>query len=107
MTAPAGESQFRAMRDAARTIFLEALSQASIAKGFERHVQYERGILRVREDLYDLHSFSKVLVISLGKAGHTMAQALAAQLGSIAQGIVATPVFPDAQVRTVRNLREN
>ena len=102
MTAPAGESQFRAMRDAARTIFLEALSQASIAKGFERHVQYERGILRVREDLYDLHSFSKVLVISLGKAGHTMAQALAAQLGSIAQGIVATPVLPDAQVHGFR-----
>jgi glycerate 2-kinase len=102
MTAPAGESQFRAMRDAARTIFLEALSQASIAKGFERHVQYERGILRVREDLYDLHSFSKVLVISLGKAGHTMAQALAAQLGSIAQGIVATPLLPDAQVHGFR-----
>ncbi len=102
MTAPAGESQFRAMRDAARSIFLEALSQASIAKGFERHVQYERGILRVREDLYDLHSYSKVLVISLGKAGHTLAEALAAQIGSLAQGIVATPVLPEAQVHGFR-----
>src|SRR5579864_19426 len=102
MTAPAGESQFRAMRDAVRSIFLEALSQASIAKGFGRHVQCERGILRVREDLYDLHSYAKLLVISLGKAGHTMAEALAAQIGSLAQGIVATPVLPDAQVHGFR-----
>jgi hydroxypyruvate reductase len=102
MTVPAGESQFRAMRDAARSIFLEALSQASIAKGFDRHVEYERGILRVREDLYDLHSYSKVLVISLGKAGHTMAAALAAQVGTLVQGIVATPVLPDVQVHGFR-----
>jgi glycerate 2-kinase len=102
MTAPAAESQIRAMRGTARSIFLEALSQASIAKGFDRHVQYERGILRVREDLYDLHSCSKVLVISLGKAGHTMAEALAAQVGSLAQGIVATPVLPEAQLHGFR-----
>jgi len=105
MTAPASESQIHAMRDAARSIFLEALSQASITKGFERHVQCERGILRVREDLYDLHAYSKVLVISLGKAGHTMAEALAAQVGSLAQGIVATPVLPDAQVHGFRYFR--
>ena len=102
MTAAASESQFRAMRDAARSILLEALSQASIAKGFERHVQCERGILRVREDLYDLHSYSTVLVISLGKAGHTMAAALTAQVGALAQGIVATPVLPKAQVHGFR-----
>src|SRR5437660_8832649 len=105
MTAPASESQIHAMRDAARSIFLEALSQASITEGFERHVQCERGILRVREDLYDLHAYSKVLVISLGKAGHTMAEALAAQVGSLAQGIVATPVLPDAQVHGFRYFR--
>ncbi|MBZ5686483.1 MAG: DUF4147 domain-containing protein [Acidobacteriia bacterium] len=102
MTAPTGESQFRAMRNAARSIFLEALLQASIAKGFDRHVQYERGILRVREDLYDLHSYSRVMVVSLGKAGHTMAEALAAQVGSLAQGIVATPVLPDVQLHGFR-----
>ena len=105
MSGPAGESQFRAMRDAARSIFLEALSQASIAKGFDRHVHYDRGILRVREDLYDLHSYSRVLVISLGKAGHTMVEALAAQVGSLAQGIVAAPVLPDAQAHGFRYFR--
>src|ERR1700751_5092272 len=98
MTAPAGESQFRALRDAARSIFVEALSQASVAKGFDRHVQCERGILRVREDLYDLHSYSRVLAISLGKAGHTMVEALTAQVGSLAHGIVATPALPHSQV---------
>ena len=102
MTEPAGQSQFRAMRDTARSIFLEALSLASIAKGFDRHVQCERGILRVREDLYDLHSYSRVLVVSLGKAGHTMAAALAAQVGSLAQGLVAAPVLPDAQLHGFR-----
>ena len=105
MSGPAGESQFRAIRDAARSIFLEALSQASIAKGFDRHVHCDRGILRVREDLYDLHSYSRVLVISLGKAGHTMVEALAAQVGSLAQGIVAAPVLPDAQVHGFRYFR--
>jgi glycerate 2-kinase len=105
MSGPDGESHFRAMRDAARSIFLEALSQASIAKGFDRHVQCERGILRVREDLYDLHSYSRVLVLSLGKAGHTMVEALTAQVGSLAQGIVATPVLPDAQVHGFRYFR--
>jgi hydroxypyruvate reductase len=65
-------------------------------------VQYERGILRVREDLYDLHSYSTVQVISLGKAGHTMAAALTAQVGALAQGIVAAPVLPEAQLHGFR-----
>ncbi len=46
------ELQFIRMRQAAREIFLRALAEASIGKGFARHVNCERGILRVREDLY-------------------------------------------------------
>ena len=82
------------MRQAARTIFQQALAGASIGSGFARHVHYERGVLRVCEDLYDLHSFSRVLVISLGKAGHTMVEALAGQVGSSLEGIVASSVVP-------------
>jgi hypothetical protein len=63
------------MRQFAREIFQHALAEASIAKGFARHVNCERGILRVCEDLYDLQAYSNVLVVSLGKAGHTMASA--------------------------------
>src|SRR5215469_10222854 len=102
MPDPASETQFHQMRDAARSIFLEALSQASIKKGFDRHVQYERGILRICEDLYDLHSYSRVLAISLGKAAHTMAEALTSQMGSTVEGIVASSVLPKSQVRGYR-----
>jgi len=66
------ESQFQCMRETARTIFGTALAEASIAKNFARHIHCERGILRICEDLYDLQSYSRVLVVSLGKAGHSM-----------------------------------
>jgi len=102
MPETASESQFRQMREAARSIFDKALAEASIHKAFARHVNCERGILRVREDLYDLHSFSRVLVISLGKAGHTMVEALSAEVGASLEGIVASSVQPASQIRGFR-----
>jgi glycerate 2-kinase len=97
------EWQFRNMRGIARNIFAHSLSEASIPKAFDRHVHFERGVLRVCEDLYDLHSYSRVLVISFGKAGHTMADALAHRLGdSSLEGIVATSVAPPLQIRGFR-----
>jgi glycerate 2-kinase len=103
---PDRESQFRQMRDTARELFRYALAEASIAQAFTRHVHCERGVLRVCEDLYDLQSYSRVLVVSIGKAGHTMAEALTHQLGeSVLEGIVATSVEPSAQVRGFRYFR--
>jgi glycerate 2-kinase len=100
------DSVFREMRDTARQIFLNTLATASIAEGFARHVHCERGVLRVREDLYDLHSYSRVVVVSIGKAGHTMVEALAQQLGESAlEGIVASSVQQLAQVRGFRYFR--
>ena len=100
------ESQFQQMRDIAREIFRHALAEASIAKAFSRHVHCERGVLRVCEDLYHLDSYSRVLVISIGKAGHTMVETLAQQVGESAlEGIVACPVEPSAQVRGFRYFR--
>lgn len=97
------DALFHEMRAKAREIFLVALAQASIEKGFARHVSCERGVLRVREDLYDLHSYSRVLAVSIGKAGHTLAEALVGHMGSNAvEGIVASPVEPAAQVRGFR-----
>ena len=78
-------------RQTAREIFQYALRHTSIASAFDRNVVYERGVLRVCEDLYELDSYTRVLVIALGKAAHTMVEALAGQLGSRAQGIVAAP----------------
>jgi glycerate 2-kinase len=100
------ESQFRQMRDAAREIFRHALAEASISQAFARHVHCERGVLRVCEDLYHLDSYSRVFVISIGKAGHTMVEALTQQVGeSLLEGIVATSVEPSAQVRGFRYFR--
>jgi glycerate 2-kinase len=105
MPEPGSDSKSREMRQAALSIFQHALAEAAIGKGFARYVHCERGLLRVCEDLYDLHSYSRVLVISLGKAGHTMVEALADQVGSSLEGIVATSVEPAAQIRGFRYFR--
>src|SRR5260370_32510747 len=100
------ESQFHQMRDTARDIFRYALDEASIPKAFARHVHCERGVLRVCEDLYDLQAYSRVLVVSIGKAGHTMVEALAQQVGEYSlEGIVASSVEPSSQVRGFRYFR--
>jgi glycerate 2-kinase len=96
------ESQFRQMRNTAREIFAYALAEASIAKAFARHVHCERGVVRLGEDLYHLEAYSRVLVVSIGKAGHTMVEALAQQVGTSLEGIVATSVEPASQVRGFR-----
>src|SRR5579859_346136 len=102
MPDPATEAQFQSMRESARAIFRTALAEASISKGFERHVHFERGVLRVCEDLFLLDSYSNVLVVSLGKAGHTMVEALTAQVGRSLKGIVASSVEPSSQVHGFR-----
>jgi hydroxypyruvate reductase len=99
---PSREPQFRQMRDAARAIFTSALKNASIENAFARHVSCERGVLRVCEDLHDLDSYSRVFVVSIGKAAHTMAAALEGRVGSRLDGIVASSVQPASQVRGFR-----
>ena len=86
------------MRDTARRIFQYALAESSISKAFARHVHCERGILRVREDLFDLNSYARVFVVSIGKAGHTLVEALESQVGRRLEGIVATSVDTGSQV---------
>lgn len=91
------------MRESARGIFLYALAEASISRAFARHVHSERGVLRVCEDLYHLSAYSRVFVVSLGKAGHTMVEALAGQVGALSlEGIVASSVQPATQVHGFR-----
>jgi glycerate 2-kinase len=99
------QEKYASMRKAASEIFRKALSEASIRAGFARHVNCDRGVLRVREDLFDLQSYSRVLVISLGKAGHAMVEALAEQVGGSLEGIVACSVEAESQVRGFRYFR--
>jgi glycerate 2-kinase len=99
------DSRWYEMRETARSIFTQALAESSISKAFARHVYCERGVLRVCDDLYDLHSYSRVLVISLGKAGHTMVEALAEQVGQSLEGIVASSVEAATHLRGFRYFR--
>src|ERR1700687_4382909 len=102
---PERDQQFRRMRDTAREIFTTALKNASIENAFARNVHCERRVLRIGDDLYDLDSYNRVFVVSIGKAAHTMAAALEAQLGSNLEGLVASSVEPESQVRGLRYFR--
>jgi len=93
------------MRDTAREIFAAALKHASIESAFARNIHCERGVLRIGEDLHDLNSYSRVFVVSIGKAAHTMAAALEAHAGASLEGIVASPVEAATQIRGFRYFR--
>ena len=80
MISPSSEMQFRRMRDTARDIFQRALAEASISKVFSRRIECDHGCA-ICDDLYDLHAYPCPFVVSIGKAGHTMVQALAARTG--------------------------
>jgi len=88
------------MRAIAREIFEHALEESSIERGFSRKLNYERSILQVGDDLYDLSSYSRVFVVSFGKAAHSSLEALMTRLGAGvgATGIVCAPTLPPAQV---------
>ncbi len=78
-------------RQIARDIFLHALKTSSIDGAFARHIHFHRGVLRVCDDLFSVDTFARMVVVSFGKAAHTMAEALALQLGPLASGIVVAP----------------
>jgi len=104
MSSAAANRERRAieMRVTARHLFERALGESSIDRAFERHVSCERGVLRVCEDLYDLHSYNRVLVVSIGKAAHTMVSALEIQAGDNFEGIIASSVQPSSQAHGFR-----
>ena len=104
---PERDQQFRHMREVAREIFTTALKNASIESAFARNVHCTRRVLRIGDDLHDLDTYSRVLVVSIGKAAHTMAAALEAQVGSSSfeAGIVSSSVESTTQARGFRYFR--
>jgi hydroxypyruvate reductase len=84
----------------ARDVFQHALEESSIERGFSRNIRYERGILQVNEDLYDLSAYSRVFVVSIGKAANSSLEALISRLGAGvgATGIVCAPALPASQI---------
>jgi hydroxypyruvate reductase len=93
------ETATREMCAIAREIFQHALEESSIERGFSRSVHYDRSILQVGDDLYDIGTFSRVFVISFGKAAHSSLEALITRLGAGtgATGIVSAPTLPGSQ----------
>jgi glycerate 2-kinase len=103
--APERNQQFSRMRGVARDIFASALKNASIESAFARNVHCERRVLRIGEDLHDLDSYQRLFVVSIGKAAHTMAAALEGRLGSGIEGVVASSLEPENQIRGFRYFR--
>jgi len=97
MTAPRA-----ALREAAQEIFAHALRHTTIQQAFHEHLSCDRGVLRIRDDLYDLQAKNRVLVIALGKAAHSMLRAFEEQAGEQFEGIVASSVLPEFQARGFR-----
>jgi hydroxypyruvate reductase len=103
MTPGAGKTEERGkMRDLARELFANSLAQATVERGFARHIACDHGVLRIGGDLYDLNAFNRIFVVSVGKAAHSMLQALIAQAGERFEGIVVSPVRPPSQIRGFR-----
>ncbi len=90
------------MRSLAREIFEHALSECSIPRAFSKQVVYDGGELHLGIDTYALESFSQTLVVSMGKAGHTMAEALANTMGTGLAGIIACPNVPPEKLSGLR-----
>ena len=88
----------REMRDRAREMFDCALLECSIPHAFSRQILCDGRHLRIGKDVYDLDSFERTLVVSIGKAGHSMAEALSNIVDGGLTGIVDCPNAPPAQL---------
>ena len=85
------------MRALARQLFVDALEEVSIERAFQRHLECGRGLLRVKEDLYDLGNFSRVFAVAMGKAARIMAKNLQQQMGARLSGILIEPEASSGQ----------
>jgi hydroxypyruvate reductase len=97
---PAGSALVTEMRATALDIFMHTLAESSIARMFNKSVSYERGVLRVGDESFDINSFARIFVVAIGKASHTMVQALGERFGAGVgvSGLACGPLLPDAQV---------
>jgi glycerate 2-kinase len=87
-------SQTSNTRALAREIFLDTLAECSVPAAFQRNLEYDHGVLRIGEDLYNLDAYSRVFVVAIGKAAHTMTDALVGEVGGRVEGVVVAPTEP-------------
>ena len=86
------------MRRGVRGIFDHALVECSIPKAFSRILRHENGRISIGGNRYELGSFTSVAAVSIGKAGHSMAEALSNTVPSRISGIAACPAKPPSPV---------
>ena len=95
---PASGALFPEMRDRARVIFDHALAECGIPQAFSRKLQCRGRHLQSGNEIYDLRAFERILVVSIGKAGHSMAEVFANIVDTGLTGIIAAPTAPPAQL---------
>jgi hydroxypyruvate reductase len=88
-------------REAAREIFLRTLQTTTVAAAIERSVRCDGNTLHVAGRMYDLALYSEICIVSIGKAGATMFDAIDPLLSRALPGdllrrsaIVSAPVPP-------------
>lgn len=86
------------MRAAARAMFDNALRECNIPRAVSHELAFGKGVLTVSGRQYELPAQGRVILVSIGKAGHTMAQAVADVLPSGVTGIVSCPTAPQDPV---------
>ncbi len=92
------DPQYGEMRELARRMFDHALAECNVSRAMSRHLELREDRLRIGHDRYDLQSFGAINVVSIGKAGHSQAQALVEIADRGLHGIISCPSAPDAQV---------
>lgn len=63
-----------------------------------RQVELDGDVLRIGGEAYPLGRFSRVNVISIGKAGHTLAESLVSICGRELSGIISCPAEPSSRL---------
>lgn len=92
------DALYREMQARVREIFDHALSECSIPRALGQKLQRNERYLQVGEMVYDLGAFTRVLAISIGKAGYTLAENFAALVGTELTGIIAAPGAAPAEL---------
>ena len=85
------DALFREMRAKAREIFDHALSECSIPRALGKKLEYRERYLKVEENVYDLGVFTRLLAVSIGKGGYSLAENFAGMIQAELTGIIAAP----------------
>jgi glycerate 2-kinase len=84
------------LKQLARRIFQETISAIDISEAMQRKLRRAGAVLCLDTAEVNLHAFTRVRVIAIGKAAHAMVEGLASLLGRDfpLEGIVAAPAPP-------------